>query len=746
MKMSTKANNILRFAIAFRAAVMCFECVPVAGHQIPLEDPPASEIARTEPPLEGSSEFLRAAPAYLRGRCNGEDDHAQLDSIERRLREASHIRWGADGVSQRVAEYQRWKAEREIIDLMLSMPDLLRIDAQSGRPTKESDDKVHLNAQAPSLLLRIDTGKGPTAFFTADWNLQREAHPEDFEVQVADQGTTFVLLRLANVPAGATQERFCLRRTSDSDPFRWHGVKVSTPAWGHLALNLQDETGKPTPAIIRLRSARDGSLWEPPDALDMRPQLNNVVSEVFVDFGPDQGYTFFLPGERGGRYWIVGPNQEFPLPDGGWELRIQHGPEYFPVTDTFSISADTRSRKQYELKRWINMPAKGWWSGDDHVHARLMSKADADRLITYSKAVDLHVANILEMGDVARTYYAQRGFGTEFRVQDGDYCLIPGQEDPRSVLGHAIGLNLQEKVRDLDHYLQNDVLAERIHQQGGLYGHTHVGANACFADRELALFTPMGIVDFNSIMQADLGTELYYNMLNLGFKMTASAGADTPYGGTIGAVRTYVYTGNTDRLVPDEWFAALRHGRTFVTNGPMIDFRVNDNLAGEVVALTEASGLQVQVKASGIPGGSAVKELRVVRCGDVVERSTSEDPDEGELSLELEVDSGKGCWIAAHAIGHDGSQAHTTPVYVSVNGHRHWAENQVQALLEKQLEILDQVEAAIDESVSINQENADPLDYWNRVNAAQADAVRERVERTRQVYQSMRNEHKQGDE
>jgi hypothetical protein len=168
---------------------------------------------------------------------------------------------------------------------------------------------------------------------------------------------------------------------------------------------------------------------------------------------------------------------------------------------------------RHPLKRWTDMPARGWFSSDDHIHSRLMSGEDAGRLMTWARAADIHIANILEMGDSARTWYPQRGFGPEFRVRDesGRHWLIPGQEDPRSMLGHAIGLNLKSRVRDVTRYYLNDWLAGEIHRQGGLYGHTHVGENALMVHREMALFQPSGIVDFNSILQNRLGTELFYD-------------------------------------------------------------------------------------------------------------------------------------------------------------------------------------------------------------------------------------------
>ena len=53
--------------------------------------------------------------------------------------------------------------------------------------------------------------------------------------------------------------------------------------------------------------------------------------------------------------------------------------------------------------------------------------------------------------------------------------------------------------------------------------------------------------------------------LNLGFRLTAAAGSDTPWGSTIGEVRTYVHTGA--QFDVDTWFRNLKAGHTFVING-----------------------------------------------------------------------------------------------------------------------------------------------------------------------------------
>jgi len=425
---------------------------------------------------------------------------------------------------------------------------------------------------------------------------------------------------------------------------------------------------------------------------------------------------------------------EMALPAGEWEIHVWRGLETVPVKTYLTINPNLWTRSVITSKRWIDMGAKGWFAGDDHVHARVMSSEDADLLMAWTRASDLAICNVLEMGDEVRTWYAQRGFGPEYRVQQGDHWLIPGQEDPRGVLGHAIGLNLTSKVRDLDRYLDQRHVAEEIHRQGGLYGHTHVGARALFVERQMALYTPFDLVDFNSVMQAALNTELMYHYLNLGYKMTASAGTDTPYGGTIGSVRVYAFAGVGD-LKPDAWFDALKHGHTFVTTGPMIDFDVGGAMPGDELEITDDKPVKVSIVASGLVGKSAPKSVRLIRFGKVLKEVSATSPAAGTLTLEFEISPGDGCWLAAHVIGEDGSEAHSTPVYLKRAGFRWWDVEQVPELLKQQEIVLDDIEKVVADSKRLA--GSRPMDYTLRSVVRGADTLLEQVARARTHYNGL---------
>ena len=700
------------------------------AHQA-LETGLPQSFGEIAPPLKGSREFLESAPSLLRPRCDA-DRSELLDQVERMLRDERSVRWGVvKGIDPRAAEYLRSKAEESVLELIESTPDLLEIDTINLGAIDSPFFRVEHDPQHSSLLFKVTSGEGPTELSVVEWDLTGEAFDRTTELVVAPQGTTYALVRLVSTPAEETTFRFSIRRRGETEPATWRGVDLRSPPWGHLDISLLNHEGEPCPALLSIRSVEGGVYRQPAGAVDLRTQLNEIIGPPISE--PGKGYFFFLPGKKRGRYWIAPSNVEMTLPVGEWEVRVLRGPEQQPVVDTVSVRKDEWTRRSYKIARWTDLRTKGWWSGDDHIHARLMHGEDAKRLLDYVQAVDLHVANILEMGDAYRTYYAQRGFGREFRVSRNNHWLVPGQEDPRSDLGHAIGLNLDAKVRDLELYLQNQLLADRIHEGGGLYGHTHVGADACFVHREMALFTPLGIVDFNSVMQANLGTELFYDFLNLGYKMTATAG-------TIGSTRVYADTGDTEKLDPDEWFDAVKRGNTFVSNGPMLDFTVNGQLPGSTIELPPGGTLDIQASVEGLPNWSSPETLEIICLGEVLRQSASDDSNNPSLEVSAQLRPEHGCWIAAKSIGHDGSEAHTTPVYVSVGGDRHWNREAAPAIIKRQLEVLHEIEDMLAQSERLVASRTQLLDRGSQINASQADAVREQVAKTRAIYQQLLEE------
>ena len=371
------------------------------------------------------------------------------------------------------------------------------------------------------------------------------------------------------------------------------------------------------------------------------------------------------------------------LPVGLWRISIQHGNEYIPITEEIIIKEkDKIINKNYALKRWINLPKRGWYSGDVHVHHPTNKPGFRDYLLSFAKAEDLHLVNVLEMGHHeigvdamghahGGTDFKQAGFGEKFRVNDKNYWLISGQEDPRSRFGHVIGLNIDQMVRDTSVYDYYDLVFKNLKMQpGALIGFAHfawnVSWNVTNETTGFPWFVTTNQIDFVELLQfLKLNTLDYYEYLNLGFRITAAAGSDFPWASTIGEVRTLVYTGKD--FTPDSWFAGLKAGNTFVTNGPAIFLTVDDQLPGTEVVKKSNATVKISAKALSQQQIGKIKRIAIYNNEGLISEAlnvTNKDSIEIKLTHKLKHSQ----WIAAVVNCENGAVAHTTPVYVVVDG------------------------------------------------------------------------------
>jgi hypothetical protein len=360
------------------------------------------------------------------------------------------------------------------------------------------------------------------------------------------------------------------------------------------------------------------------------------------------------------------------------------------------------------MRRWVDMAKRGWYSGDDHIHFPRTRPEYDEMLMTWARAEDLHVANILQQGNIkGATSFEQAGFGRKFQYRRQDHILVSGQEDPSNGIneqGHALALNITAAVRDLSQYHLYDAVFDEVHRQGGVTGYAHVAwapqfyrrANpASHATWDPNLSVIRGKADFLEILQFRiLGLEDFYDFLNLGYKLAASAGSDVPWGGSLGEVRVYAYTGRG--FSADAWFDSLKKGHTFVTNGPMLEFTVNGAIPGQEVRVQRKQRVRVRARAWAPETIGSPKTLEVVAHGRVIRSAESGKPGGSDLRIEFEMPAGESQWLAARATSHNEAVAHSSAVYVIVNGESFHDKKGLPALVEKRLKVLDYIAARLE--------------------------------------------------
>ncbi|GMV99481.1 MAG: hypothetical protein AMXMBFR84_06200 [Candidatus Hydrogenedentota bacterium] len=682
--------------------------------------------------LPGAPE-MAGALVKQHGYLFGAPVSAEADASNRDWQEIQQASRRATSEEQKAEVATRRAAAADaLVKLLESCPEKYDLAFTGMETTLPPLAPARFPGDSAAFLFRVATGDGPARCLVLDFDLSEHSHLPQFPVEVAPGCTTWVLVSLRRLPQLTTHWSFEFRVAGL--PTTSLPLTLKASDHGTLKLSvLSDDDGKVSPAMIRLTWKTDGSDVRPGGALDFSPQFDKQGNHT----GARRAN---LPGKLAGAYWCIPGAISMSVAPGEYDVVVLRGVEHVAVYDTVTVPEGGMAERTYRPRRWVNMPKAGWYSGDDHVHSQILSDADADATMTWIQAEDVHLANVVKMGDINRTWFEQRGFGKNYRVIDGDYILSPGQECPRThnELGHTLAMNIKNMIRDTDRYYLYDTVFDEVHRQGGLSGYAHVNAGLFHVHRDMSMNIPKEKIDFVELLQfADMSTDLYYEFLNTGFPVTASAGSDVPWGGTVGEVRVFAYVGKK-RFTADRWFEAVRRGNTFVTNGIMLDFTVDGALPGDTLKVGNGDSVRVKARAWGDPERDVPSKLDVMVHGAAVKTVESSDPRQAELAIEFELPAANGFWIAARAEGADGSRAHTTPVYVIRDGLRFWKYDALDELIAKREASLAEIEQIVAEATQGNSPRIPMGPRPAELLAQQGPALLERVEAAKAIYAELR--------
>jgi hypothetical protein len=455
-------------------------------------------------------------------------------------------------------------------------------------------------------------------------------------------------------------------------------------AFGTFQLTVKDaKTGGLVPARIGLYDATGRS----PLASDQSLKLQRYADDVRMLTVNER--TFWPSPNRAAFY--VDSRYEGRVPVGKYELFATRGPEFKAWRGTVEIRADQVSKVTVSLERYLDMPKEGWYSGDTHIHVTRDDVADQD-VWGFVAAEDVHVGNLLEMGNIANVYFRQpaSAWGKSSRFERDGHFLVSGQEAPRAAfMGHTVHLDISKPYHlKADEYFQYGKVFEEFQRTGGLSGFAHLGWSARGGSsarviRGINLLAPLGLVDFIEVLQGGkLVTDGWYRLLDLGIRVNPAAGTDWPYTDFPGVVRFYVNVKGPLNL--DAWFDSFGKGHTFVTNGPMLDFTINGKGMGEELRVKKGATLDIAALARLNPDVDSLDRLELVVLGDVTDTKSAGGKDRVELRKRITAEHSM--WIAVRA--HGGRQAasnmtiaHSAPIYVVVDDEPAWDAKELPALV-----------------------------------------------------------------
>lgn len=438
---------------------------------------------------------------------------------------------------------------------------------------------------------------------------------------------------------------------------------------GRLRVRVTDDKGVTIPARIQLEAA-DGRAYAPDGG------FHRVIAV-------SETHYFHTAGEA-----------EVEVPAGRTMVEAMRGFEFRPARAEVNVRAGSTETVTLRPERLIDMPARGWYSGDTHIHDLHQGRFGLTHETFFLQLVaeDLHVTNALIHMDGTRLMGRWTDLtGKPHPLSTPDY-ILQYSEEYRGSLGHVAMLGLREYILPFTGGVGGTAYAphaldlpyfDGARVQGGLAGFVHPFLNAVETPDDAAsslipLDVALGRGDFYDIgaLYSDerASADLYYRLLNAGFRIAATAGTDNfsdvwrdppP-----GADRTYVRIDGP--LTLERWFDGIRARRTFGTTGPMLFLDVDGREPGEEIALGGDAPSRHRVRAEAV-SIAPLERLDIIVNGKVAASAAAREP--GRIVFEGTVDLPAGGWIAARTSGPPSRYisdsyafAQTTPVWVVRGG------------------------------------------------------------------------------
>jgi hypothetical protein len=396
-----------------------------------------------------------------------------------------------------------------------------------------------------------------------------------------------------------------------------------------LSLRLQDERGQPLAGRVMIL-AGDGRYYAPDGAW----------------FHGDDNFDRSQQSQEN-RYFHCLEACRITVPVGTARLWVMSGFERAPVQQDIDLRAGDRELQLALTPQALPEKFGTFTSADLHVHINYggVYRQSFAGVAAQAQAEDLDVVYDLIVNKEQRIPQVSE-FTTEAR-QVGATTIFEGQEFHTSLWGHVGLLHLDDHLLLPDFssyrhtalaspYPHNGVVADLGHAQHALVGYVHPFDTVIDPEKEKSLThtlpvdVALGKVDYLEVVSFvddhRATAEIWYRLLNLGFRLSAGAGTDamTNYASLRGPVgMNRVYLASNDRSSASLG-AAIKRGNGFATNGPLVGLIVNGVAPGGSVSTAGSRRVRVEAAVRSIVplsdielvfNGQVLKRLKADRSG-----------------------------------------------------------------------------------------------------------------------------------
>lgn len=444
------------------------------------------------------------------------------------------------------------------------------------------------------------------------------------------------------------------------------------------------------------------------------------------------------------------------LPAGAYTVQVMGGFEMKPFRKQVEVIAGNINEVEATLEPLGFTPEHGTWVASDlHVHMNYGGtyRNDPTHLVEQGEAEGLQIIHELTVNKEQRFPDMPFVHFNNYQNGDPDVLIVQGQEFHTSYWGHRGILHLKDHLllpgyagypntAAASLYPMNADVYDMAHAQGALVGAVHpfdetpdpFAKPAQQITDELPVDVALGKLDYMEIVgfsDHKSTAAVWYKLLDLGFKLPAGGGTDAttnyaaPIRGQVGFDRVYVWMPGWPMNI-DAWLAALKNGRTFATNGPLLEFHLGGEMVGaELKFDTPQSAVPFTVKLRSIV---PVDHLELVCNGKVVRTLTLPDArDAADSSGSIPLSESGWCVLRTWSDSAEApvmdkyAYATTSPVYVTIAGKRAFSK-----------EDADYFKAWIDRTIEITDQYPD----WNSPTDKQG--VLKKLRDARAVYEQMK--------
>jgi hypothetical protein len=400
-------------------------------------------------------------------------------------------------------------------------------------------------------------------------------------------------------------------------------------------------------------------------------------------------------------HFVVPGKITLKLPAGNYTFLVERGLEYLDQQGHFTVDNFADDTKQVELRRFVDMAAAGWWSGDLDVRRPVR---DMELLMA---AEDLHVAEVITwQNDKSQwkdplpkqtlvhfdgnRYYdlmagASNRSGTELLL----FGLAAPLKLPTASAEYPPVMNYLPEARgkatlwvdaSKPYWWDLPMLVAAGQIDSIELAHSHICRDGTVNDESDG--KPRDRKRYASYRgNAEWSQDVYFRLLDCGLRIPPSAGSGSGQAlNPVGQNRVYVHVDGP--LAYPDWWNNLRAGRAFITNGPLMNVSVDGELPGHVFQADRGTKLELEVGLT-FSTRDPISYLEIVKNGKVEHQVRFDDyAKTGHLPRLTFTESG---WFLIRGVT-DVSRTYrfamTAPYYVEVGYQRRISKQAVQFFLD----------------------------------------------------------------